>query len=77
LRWDERNAHAMSKSIHFRHHHGKAPDYSLWMIKEYGIPYLEKLCIDSYKKIDPKRDDYNILINYYIEKINIIKMKNN
>ena len=77
LRWDERNAHAMAKSIHFRHHHGKAPDYSLWMVKKYDIVFLEKLSIDSYKKYDPKREDYNRLINHYIEKINVLKLKNN
>ena len=70
LRWDERNAHAMTIKKHWLHHHGKAPDYSLWMFKKYGIEFMEQLSIDANKKIKFYRNDYNNLINIYNIKIN-------
>jgi hypothetical protein len=50
LRWDSRNAHAMSQSIHFRHHHGRGADYALWMFQTYGMAFMENLGFDSNKK---------------------------
>ena len=66
LRWDERNAHAMSSRMHYKHHHGKAPNYSLWMFKKYSIEYMEQLYIDSEKKVNYTRDDYLGMIDKYI-----------
>lgn len=70
LRWDERNAHAMTIKTHWKHHHGKAPDYSLWMFKKYGITFMEKLAIDADKKIKYNRTDYTNMINNYSLKLN-------
>jgi len=69
LRWDERNAHAMTNKMHFKHHHGKAPNYSLWMFEKYGIEFMRKLYLDSEKKFKPERNDYDRLIKYYERKL--------
>jgi len=65
LRWDERNAHAMSSATHFRHHHGKAADYSLKMFLTYGIEYMVKLHEDAEKFYEPDRGEIIRLILYY------------
>jgi len=62
LRWDERNAHAMTNKIHYKHHHGKAADYAHFMYKKYGIEFMEILYLDSQKPFVATRE-------YYIEKI--------
>jgi len=77
LRWDERNAHAMSSKMHFKHHHGKAPNYSLWMFKKYGIEYMEELYLDSEKPFVVSRDLYMNYITYYEQKRKDLKEKNN
>ena len=68
LRWDERNAHAMSNKVHFRHHHGKAPNYALKMFLTYGFEYMQALYEDSEKPFEAKREDYARLITYYKQK---------
>ena len=65
LRWDTRNAHAMTKSTHFVHHHGKAPHYALWMFKKYGMAFMKQLAIDADKSVVYTRDDYNNKIALY------------
>lgn len=76
LRWDERNAHAMTNKIHFKHHHGKAPDYAHWMYKKYGIDFMEQLYKDSKKKFIPTRKKYLSLIEYYQNKLEKLNAKN-
>jgi len=68
LRWDERNAHAMTNKMHFKHHHGKAPDYAHWMYRKYGFGFMEQLYIDSKKTFIPSREFYNERIKYFEEK---------
>lgn len=65
LRWDARNAHAMDERIHWLHHHGKAPDYSLWMFKNNSIEFMEQLSIDANKKVTIDRIYLINLIIYY------------
>lgn len=77
LRWDERNAHAMTIQTHWKHHHGKAPDYALWMFETYGLNNMIILSKDANNKVNYKRNDYNNLIEYYTIKINkLINDKN-
>ena len=73
LRWDERNAHAMTNKVHFKHHHGKAPDYSLWMFETYGLKFMKKLQKDSDKKKIYTMDDYLDLVALYLDKIAKLK----
>jgi hypothetical protein len=72
LRFDERNAHAMANhkgnAVHFKHHHGKAPDYALWMFTHHTIDFMEQLKRDSKKKIIFTRKYYEKMILYYQEK---------
>lgn len=75
LRWDERNAHAMTIKMHWKHHHGKAPDYALWMFKNYGIPFMEQLAICATKKIKFNRTKYNTLIEHYTHKLELLQPK--
>jgi hypothetical protein len=69
LRWDERNAHAMANrkgnAIHFKHHHGRDPDYSIWMIQHYGMGFVLTLQKDSLKKIVYTREMLMEKIAYY------------
>lgn len=69
LRWDERNAHAMSSKIHMKHHHDYEPDYALWMFKTYGMEFMVQLEIDSKKKVEMTIEKYEELIKHYEEKI--------
>ena len=69
LRWDERNAHAMTIKKHWLHHHGKAPDYALWMFKKYGIKFMGQLANDANKKVKYHREDYNFMIKGMKEKL--------
>lgn len=73
LRWDERNAHAMANhkgnAVHFKHHHGKAPHYALWMFKHHDMKFMIKLAKDADKKKEYTRNDYIKLINYYQSKL--------
>lgn len=73
LRWDERNAHAMERKIHWMHHHGKAPDYALWMFLNHNNIFMKLLSTDAGKKIKYKREDYVRLIITYENKILLIK----
>jgi hypothetical protein len=73
LRWDERNAHAMTIKKHWLHHHGKAPDYALWMFKTYGFKFMYKLSNDANRKVKYKRADYTKLIETYAIKISVLK----
>jgi len=73
LRWDERNAHAMTIKKHWLHHHGKAPDYALWMFKTYGFKFMAKLAKDANKKIKYKRTDYMKKLDEYTNKLNHLK----
>lgn len=85
LRWDERNAHAMSRKIHFKHHHDYEPDYALWMFKTYGMNFMIQLERDSKKRTeieletDPKKKQeiaikkYEEMIQYYENKIKQLK----
>jgi hypothetical protein len=77
LRWDERNAHAMTIKTHWLHHHGKAPDYSLWMFETYGIDFMKALAKDANNKVYYKREDYNRMIEIYTIKLINIKEKLN
>jgi hypothetical protein len=77
LRWDERNAHAMANhkgnAIHFKHHHGKAGHYALWMFQHHSISFMKKLAIDADK---PKRYtiiDMERLIKKYTKKLEALK----
>jgi hypothetical protein len=76
LRYDERNAHAMANhkgnAIHFRHHHGKAPDYAYMMYKVNGFKFMEKLYKDSKRNKVYTIKDYIYLIKYYAKKMNIL-----
>jgi hypothetical protein len=77
LRWDERNAHAMANhkgnAVHFRHHHGKAPDYSLWMFEHHTIAFMKKLSIDANKKKVYTIEDIERLIRKYEVKLNKLR----
>lgn len=77
LRWDERNAHAMANhkgnAVHFKHHHGKAPHYSLWMFQHHTLKFMEKLAIDADKKVMYTGADYDRLIKKYQKKIEELK----
>jgi hypothetical protein len=77
LRWDERNAHAMTIKKHWLHHHGKAPDYALWMFKTYGFKFMAKLAKDANRKVKYKRVDYIRLIELYTNKLESLKEKQN
>jgi len=68
LRWDERNAHAMSKKMHWKHHHGHEAEYANWMYNKYGIEYMNLLHEDSKLKINATREYLNEMILYYQEK---------
>lgn len=79
LRWDERNAHAMANhkgnAVHFKHHHGKAPDYALWMFQHHTIKFMVILAIDANKKIKYKEEDLERLIRKYELKYNRLKSR--
>lgn len=68
LRWDERNAHAMTKKEHWLHHHGREADYALWMFKHNAIKDMELLTKYSKKKIVYTREMLNNLIIKYTQK---------
>jgi hypothetical protein len=68
LRWDERNAHAMSMKMHWKHHHGHEAEYANWMYNQYGIEYMNLLHEDSKRKIEYCREDYILMISYYQNK---------
>jgi len=70
LRWDERNAHAMTNKIHYKHHHGKAADYAHWMYEKYGIEAMHQLYLDSKKPFIVTREYYIEKIEYFQNKIN-------
>lgn len=65
LRWDERNAHAMTNKIHYKHHHGKAPDYAHWMYEKYGMEFMHQLYLDSKKPFIATREYYIVKIEYF------------
>ena len=69
LRWDERNAHAMNRSVHWKHHHGRAPDYARWMYNKHPRSFMEKLYRDSLIERKYYREDYIKLINKYNKKL--------
>lgn len=76
LRWDERNAHAMTNKIHYKHHHGKAPDYAHWMYEKYGIEFMHQLYLDSKKPFIATREFYIEKIKYFQNKVSLlIKVK--
>ena len=68
LRWDERNAHAMTNKIHYKHHHGKAAEYAHFMYEKYGMEFMEQLYLDSKLPFIATRE-------YYIEKIEYFQNK--
>jgi hypothetical protein len=69
LRWDERNAHAMNQTVHYKHHHGKGADYALWMFSNNSMEFMKQLAIDSMIPVNYKREDYVRMIGYYTEKL--------
>jgi len=69
LRWDERNAHAMTIKMHWLHHHGRAPDYALWMFENNSMEFMKQLAIDSKKLVKLNRKNYNDLLKYYQDKL--------
>jgi hypothetical protein len=73
LRWDERNAHAMANhkgnAVHFKHHHGKAGHYALWMFKNNSLRFMEKLAIDADKQKKYTIIDMKILLKKYERKL--------
>ena len=76
LRWDERNAHAMTNKIHYKHHHGKVPDYAHWMYETYGMEKMDILYKDSKRPFVPTREYYIDKIEYFqglIEKLSMRK----
>jgi hypothetical protein len=75
LRWDERNAHAMTMKKHWLHHHGQEAVYAYWMYNKYGIKYMNKLYRDSRKKVNYTREDYLNMINYYKNKRESLRKK--
>ena len=73
LRWDERNAHAMSKTIHWKHHHGFEPDYALWMFSHYGMKYMKDLQTLAHIKATPlSREYYELKIRHYQTKRKVL-----
>jgi hypothetical protein len=75
LRWDERNAHAMTMKMHWKHHHGHEAEYAYWMYNKYGIKFMNKLYKDSLVKIEYTREDYLNLIKYYQNKREMLRNK--
>jgi hypothetical protein len=77
LRWDERNAHAMANhkgnAVHFKHHHGKAPHYALWMFKHHSIKFMKKLALDADKPKKYTIIDMERLLKKYTKKLNSLK----
>jgi len=73
LRWDERNAHAMSKKMHWLHHHGREADYALWMFEHNSKIYMRKLALDSKKRTNYTRDIYLQLLEKYQKKLKKIE----
>jgi hypothetical protein len=69
LRFDERNANAMNRSIHFKHHHGRAPDYARWMYNNHSKAFMEKLYRDSLIQCEYDRTKYEKLIKIYTRKL--------
>jgi hypothetical protein len=69
LRYDERNAHAMNRSIHWKHHHGRAPDYARWMYNNHSKAFMEKLYRDSLIPCEYDRTKYEKLIKLYERKL--------
>ncbi|MDD2496221.1 MAG: recombination protein NinG [Tissierellia bacterium] len=73
LRWDERNAHAMANhkgnAVHFKHHHGKAPHYALWMFKHHDMKFMNQLARDADKTKIWTREEIIALTEYYTNKI--------
>jgi hypothetical protein len=74
LRYDERNANAMANhkgnAIHFKHHHGRAPDYARWMYNNHSKAFMEKLYRDSLIPKIYTIEDYIKLIKKYQKLLN-------
>jgi hypothetical protein len=66
----------MTNKIHFKHHHGKAPDYAHWMYKKYSMDFMGQLYKDSKKVFIPTREKYITLIEYYENKLEKLNAKN-
>jgi hypothetical protein len=73
LRWNEKNAHAMSMRIHWIHHHGREPDYAFWMFETYSAAEMGELYKESKKKIVYTREMLLKKIVYYQEKRNTLR----
>lgn len=70
LRWNEKNAHAMNKKIHFKHHHGGEALYALWMFTHYTMEEMKQLNTKSKKKINIYNRIYLMkTLNKYLRKI--------
>lgn len=80
LRWDERNAHAMANhkgnAVHFKHHHGKEPEYALWMFEHHSLEFMRRLSKDANTKIEYTRNDIIRLIHKYELKLAKLRSKN-
>jgi hypothetical protein len=70
LRYDERNANTMNRSIHWKHHHGRGPDYSRWMYNNHSKAFMEKLYRDSLIPKIYTIEDYVKLIKKFQKLLN-------
>jgi hypothetical protein len=75
LRFDERNANAMNPSIHWKHHHGRAPDYARWMYNNHSKAFMEKLYKDSLIPCEYDRAKYEKLIRKYTKKLSMLNVE--
>lgn len=77
LRWDERNAHAMANhkgnAVHFKHHHGKAGHYALWMFEHHSLKFMKKLALDADKQKTYTIIDIERLLKKYEKKLEELK----
>jgi hypothetical protein len=68
VRWDERNAHAMCASCHYRHHKIGEQEYAEWMIKNLKEEY-DLLKIKAYSTCFLALDELIDIEIYYTRKL--------
>jgi len=68
-RYDEKNAHAMCASCHFKHHQSDPEMYRDWMQEHYGDEFMEQLRLKAFSSRKLRDDDIRDIIQYYEDKI--------
>lgn len=68
IRWDEQNAHAQCHHCN-RFREDAYIDYTLWMMDTYGEEVVERLRAEKHKTTYFRRNEYEIMIDYYAGKL--------